>query len=136
MIFSDASGVTLTEGETEQTACNCCGAPTTVVSGTLEIADMSVGWYTVGVTLGQPDHLPLVRLYIGDWTDSAGPDERWGLRIGISRDGPNLLDWSQTDMTEMRPVFIPLNRVQVLGTPMEPQLWTLLDTILTQDSRL
>ncbi|BBU55520.1 hypothetical protein KU6B_17850 [Mameliella alba] len=135
-MFSDGSDVTLREGEIEETACTCCGARTTVVTGYLEVGDMSAGWYTVGVTLGTKDHLPLVRLYIGDWTEGAGPDERWGLRIGISRDGPSLLDWPEADMAEARPVFTPLNRAQVLGTPMEAQLWSLLDTILTRDSRL
>ncbi|WP_417208087.1 hypothetical protein [Antarctobacter sp.] len=135
-MISDGSDVTLREGETEETACKCCGAPTTVVTGYLEVGDLSAGWYTVGVTLGKPDHLPLVRLYIGDWTDGAGPDERWALRVGISRDGPTLLDWPEKDAAEVRPVFTPLNRAQVLGTPMEGQLWSLLNTILTCDSRL
>jgi hypothetical protein len=47
-----------------------------------------------------------------------------------------LLDWSEEEMTQARPVFTPLNRLQVLGSPVEPQLWTLLDKMLTQDSRL
>lgn len=135
-MISDGSDVTLREGEIEQTACNCCGAPTTVVTGYLETGEMSAGWYTVGVTLGTTDHLPLVRLYIGDWTDTAGPTERWGLRIGISHDGPALLDWPESDAAEARPVFTPLNRAQVLGTPMEDQLWSLINIILTRDSRL
>jgi hypothetical protein len=135
-VISDGSDVTLREGDVEQTTCNCCGAPTTVVAGYLEVGELSAGWYTVGVTHDRPDHLPLVRLYIGDWTETAGPDERWGLRIGISGDGPTLLDWPKGDLTDSAPVFTPLNRAQVLGTPMEPQLWALLDTVLTQDSRL
>lgn len=133
---SDGSDVTLHAGETEETTCKCCGAPTTVVAGSLNVGEMSAGWYTVGVTHGKPDHLPLVRLYIGDWTEAAVPDERWGLRIGIAQDGPSLLDWSDADATEARPVFTPLNRAHVLGTPMEGPLWTLFDTILTRDSRL
>ncbi len=135
-MISDGSDVTLREGETEHTACACCGAATTVVTGYLEVGDLSAGWYTVAATPGATDHLPLVRLYIGDWTDSAGPDERWGLRVGISRDGPGLLDWPEKDLDQLRPVFTPLNRAQVLGTPMEPQLWTLIDLVLTKDSRL
>ncbi|MBY6162193.1 hypothetical protein KUV73_15000 [Mameliella alba] len=135
-MYSDGSDISLREGEIEQSACTCCAKPVTVVTGYLEVGEMSAGWYTVGVTHNAPDHLPLVRLYIGDWTEGAGPGERWGLRIGISKDGPSLLDWPDKDVAEARPVFTPLNRAQVLGTPMEPQLWTLLDTILTQDSRL
>ncbi|MGP6088056.1 hypothetical protein [Antarctobacter jejuensis] len=135
-MISDGSDVTLREGETEQANCNCCGAPTTVVTGHLEVGEMSAGWYTVAATHGASDHLPLVQLYIGDWTDSAGPDERWGLRVGISRDGPSLLDWPEKDVPQLRLVFSPLNRAQVQGTPMEPQLWTLIDLILTTDSRL
>lgn len=135
-MISDGSDVTLREGETEHTHCNCCDAPTTVVTGYLEVGELSAGWYTVAVTPGAPDHLPLIRLYFGDWTEGAGPDERWALRIGVSGDGPNMLDWPEKDRPHMTPVFTPLNRAQVLGTPMEPQLWTLIDLILTQDSRL
>lgn len=135
-MIAGAAEIALREGETEQATCRCCGAPTTVVTGYLEVGDSSAGWYTVGVTHGAADHLPLVRLYLGDWTDSAGPQERWGLRIGISREGAALLDWPEADMAEARPVFTPLNRVQVLDTPMEAQVFDLLDTILTRDSRL
>ncbi|MCT4559710.1 MAG: hypothetical protein N4A61_16820 [Pelagimonas sp.] len=135
-MFSDGSDVTIREGEIEYTACNCCDAPTTVVTGYFEVGELSAGWYTVGVTHDRPGHLPLVRLYIGDWSDTAGPDERWGLRVGIDKEGPVLLDWSEEEMTQARPVFTPLNRLQVLGSPVEPQLWTLLDKMLTQDSRL
>lgn len=131
-----ADQVSVREGEVEYTECNCCGGPTTVVTGYLDVGDKSAGWYTVGVTLDRPGHLPLVRLFIGDWTDSAGPDERWGLRIGIDKDGPTLLDWPDADRAEAAPVFTPLDRVQVLGTPTEPELWTLIDQILSQDSRL
>ncbi|AUC52022.1 MAG: hypothetical protein ACU0CC_02910 [Sagittula sp.] len=135
-MISDGSDVTLREGETEHTACNCCGKPTTVVNGYLEVGERSVGWYSVGVTLDAPNHRPLCRLYIGDWSQSAGPRERWGVRIGISSDGPLLLDWSPAEDAEARPVFTPLNRSQIEGTPMEPQFWTLIDLILKHDSRL
>ncbi|MGR3493860.1 hypothetical protein [Citreimonas sp.] len=136
---SDGTDVTLREGEVEHTTCTCCPAPVTIVTGYLEVGDLSAGWYTVGVTHNQPGgpvHLPLIRLYIGDWTDAAGPDERWGARIGISSEGPQLLDWGDTEKAEARPVFTPLDRTQVLGTPMEPQLFALIDVILQHDSRL
>jgi hypothetical protein len=138
-MLSDGSEVTVREGEVEETSCKCCTAPVTVVTGYLDVGDYSAGWYTVGVTHnrpGGPVHLPLIRLYLGDWTDQAGADERWGLRIGISAEGPELLDWSETDRTEAAPVFTPLDRAQVLGTPMEPQLFTLIDRVLRDDSRL
>ncbi|SMX49579.1 hypothetical protein [Maliponia aquimaris] len=135
-MIADAADITLREGETEQGTCRCCGAPTTIVTGYLEVGALSAGWYTVGATMGEPDHLPLVRIYLGDWSDSAGPAERWGLRIGITPDGPNLLDWPEKDRAEARPVFSPLDRAQVLGTPMEAQVFDLLDTILSGDSRL
>ncbi|WP_058246497.1 hypothetical protein [Tropicibacter naphthalenivorans] len=128
--------MTVQEGEVEQTQCNCCGKPTTVVTGYLTSGDYSAGWYTVGVTLDAPGHLPLLRLYIGDWSEGAGPDERWGFRIGIDGDGPQLVDWSAEDRSEAAPVFTPLDRAQVLGTPMERQIFTLVERILTQDSRL
>ena len=135
-MISDGQDVTVKEGEVEHTACNCCGAPTTVVTGYLEVGEMSAGWYTLGVTHDAPNHLPLLNLYIGDWTEGAAPDERWGLRIGISTDGPTLLDWNEEAAQKASPVFTPLARAQVLGTPMEPQIWTLIDRIQTQDSRL
>lgn len=135
-MLSDGSDVSVREGEVEHTACNCCGKLTTVVTGYLEVGALSAGWYTVGVTLDAPNHLPLCRLYIGDWTEGAGPDERWGIRIGISPEGPQLLDWSEDERAQAQPVFTPLNRPQVLGTPLEPQLWTLMDTIIGADSRL
>ena len=73
---------------------------------------------------------------IGDWTAAAGPSERWGIRIGIDRDGTTLLDWDAADRQEAAPLFTPLDRAQVLNTPMEPQVFALLDSILTQDTRL
>ena len=135
-MFSDGTDVTVREGEVEHTSCNCCGKLTTVVSGYLDVGDKSAGWYTVGVTLDAPNHLPLCRVYIGDWSQEAGPDERWGIRIGIAPDGPQLLDWSTDEATEAKPVFTPLNRLQVLGTPLEPPLWKLMDKIIGSDSRL
>ena len=135
-MLSDGTGATVEEGATEQIACRCCGAPTTVVEGVLRVGDLFAGWYTVGVTLGTSDHLPLLRLFLGDWGQDAGPDERWGLRIGIDGDGPSLIDWSDSDRAEAAPTFTPLDRAQVLGTPMERQVFALVDTILTQDTRL
>lgn len=135
-MMSDGTDVTVREGEVEHTACNCCGRPTTVVTGYLEVGALSAGWYTIGVTHDTRDHLPLCRLYIGDWTEHATPDERWGIRIGIAPDGPQLLDWSEAEQAEARPVFTPLSRPQVLGTPLESQLWALMDTIRNADSRL
>jgi hypothetical protein len=138
-MLSDGTDVTVREGEIEHATCNCCDAPVTIVNGYLDVGEMSAGWYTVGVTHNKPGgsaHLPLVRLYIGDWTEGAGPDERWGARIGVSQDGPQLVDWPESEQAEARPIFTPLNRAQILGTPMEPQLFTLIDTILTNDSRL
>lgn len=135
-MLSDGTDVTIREGEVEHTACNCCGNPTTVVTGYLDVGDLSAGWYTIGVTHDAPNHLPLCRLYIGDWSETAGADERWGIRIGIAPDGPQLLDWSGAEQAEARPIFTPLNRPQVLGTPLEPQLWALMDTIRNADTRL
>lgn len=135
-MLSDGTDVTIRETDTDHTACNCCGKLTTVVSGALDVGEQSAGWYTVGVTLDAPNHLPLCRLYIGDWTETAGPTERWGVRIGIAPDGPHLLDWSKEEQQEAQSVFTPLNRQQVLGTPLEPQLWELVDRIMTQDTRL
>ena len=134
--ISDGTDVTVREGEVDFTSCNCCGKPTTVVTGYLDVGALSAGWYTIGVTLDAPNHLPLCRLYIGDWTESAHVDERWGIRIGFSSDGPQVLDWPDQEREEARPLFTPLNKGQVLGTPLEPQLWSLLETIQKEDSRL
>ncbi|WP_425098838.1 hypothetical protein [Tropicibacter sp. S64] len=133
---SDGSNVVVREGEAEQGVCNCCGKPVTAVTGYLDVGQLSAGWYTVAVTHDAPDHLPLLRLYIGDWSQDATPGERWGICMGIDRDGPQIRDWSEKDQREAAPVFTPLNRAQILGTPMEAQIWTLTDRILTRDSRL
>jgi hypothetical protein len=135
-MYSDGTDVTVREGEIDYATCNCCGAPTTVVTGYFDVGDASAGWYTVGVTHDRPDHLPLVRLFIGDWSETAGPDERWGLRIGIDGNGPTLLDWPEKDLAEARTVFTPLSPAQVHGTPIEAQVWALMDKMLAQDSRL
>lgn len=135
-MYSDGSDVTVREGEVEHTTCNCCDAPTTVVTGYFDAGDLSAGWYTVGVTHDRPDHLPLVRIFIGDWSEGAGPDERWGLRIGIDKNGPALLDWPEADRAEAAPVFTPLDPAQIHGTPTEPQIFALLDKMLAEDSRL
>jgi hypothetical protein len=135
-MYSDGSDVTVREGEVEHTTSKDGASPVTVVTGYFDVGEMSAGWYTVAVTHGRPDHLPLVRIFIGDWSESAGPDERWGLRIGIAPNGPSLLDWPEDDRAEAAPIFTPLNPAQVLGTPTEPQIFALLDKMLAEDSRL
>ncbi|WP_136439218.1 hypothetical protein [Pacificoceanicola onchidii] len=133
---SDGSNVVVREGAVEETTCKRTGKPVTIVTGHLDVGDMSAGWYTVAVTHGATDQLPLLRLYIGDWSETAGPQERWGIRMGIDRDGAHVVDWPEADITEATPIFTPLSRAQILGTPMEAQIWTLTNRILTRDSRL
>ncbi|MFW2542157.1 hypothetical protein ACN2XU_05915 [Primorskyibacter sp. 2E107] len=133
---SDGSNVVIREGESEETTCTCCGKAVTAVTGYLDVGQLSAGWYTVAVTHGTKDHLPLLRLFIGDWSETAAPSERWGIRMGIDHDGAHITDWPEADQHEAAPVFTPLSRAQILGTPMEAQIWTLTDRILTRDSRL
>ena len=135
-MMGDASQVTIREGDVDYTQCNTTGKPVTVVTGYLDVGEYSAGWYTVGVTHDAPDRLPLIRLYIGDWTEGAGPDERWGFRMGVTNDGPFLADWSDAEKSEARPVFTPVDKAQVEGTPMEPQIWQIVDKIMSEDSRL
>lgn len=131
----DWQSISLEEGETQRTLCDCCRKTTTEALGDLSIGTRYLGWYTARFSEDQLEHPPLLTIYTGDWSENAPINSRWGIRTIWHSEGCELLDWSQDDRNRIKS-FTPLGREDVLSTPFAAEYWAMVDAIIMKDSRL
>jgi hypothetical protein len=118
--------------------CECCGTTTKRVWGFVHRMGESVGAYFVAWTLGKPDHGAKFDLILGKWGNSAGKDDRYSVALDYRLiDGaPQFMVVDALDRaTSGSPlVGAALKRSDVIGTPLAPQVFAIVDAVYMSDS--
>jgi len=118
--------------------CECCGTTTKRAWGFVRRNGEPVGAYFVAWTEGKPDHGAKLDLILGNWGDSATKDDRYSVALDY-----RLIDGSPQFMvvdalsrvTSGSPlVGTALKRSDVIGTPLEPQVFAIVDAVYMSDS--
>jgi len=125
--------ISVVEQETERTSCDCCQKVTTLGSVALLYEGEFIGWFSLKFSEASSSHLPVFRIYVGDWSEGAQVDTRWGIGVSWHSEGCTLLDW---DEEENNSSFTRLNRNDILGSDFAVELWAMVDAIIMKDSRL
>ena len=119
--------------------CECCGQTTRSISGWISSGSDTVAAYLIHWTDGRPDHGANFDLIIGKWGDRASPSDRQAASVVYSRSGGGfiVIDASTRPFARGRELFChALSRDDVVSSPIATQLFTLLDAIWLQDSRI
>ena len=127
--------ITLEESETERTKCDCCQSETVSITGDLLNGDSFLGWFNVRFASNLSEHPPIISVYVGDWSEDAPTEARWGMRVRWHEGGCELLDWSNDDKAGIAR-FVALGRNEMLGSAYETEFWAMIDAIIMKDSRL
>jgi hypothetical protein len=118
--------------------CECCGASTMRVWGFVRRNGDPVGAYFVAWTQGKPDHGAKFDLILGKWGNSAAKDDRYSVGLDY-----RLIDGSPQFMvvdalnraTSGSPlVGTALKRSDVIGTPLAPQVFAIVDAVYMSES--
>ncbi|WP_170383235.1 hypothetical protein [Ruegeria atlantica] len=127
--------ISVIEQETERTPCDCCRKVTTFGAGELLYTGEFVGWFSVKFSEDPESHSTIIKVYVGDWSDGAPVDTRWGISVSCHSEGCTLLDWGEEDQKN-NDLFTCLNRADILGSDFAAELWAMVDAIIMKDSRL
>lgn len=118
--------------------CACCGTTTKRVWGFVRRGGEPVGAYFVAWTEGKPDHGAKFDLILGRWGDSAAKDDRYAVALDF-----RLIDGTPQFMvvdalgrvTSGSPlVGTALKRSDVIGTPLAPQVFAVVDAVYMSHS--
>lgn len=123
------------DDEIERTRCDCCRGVTTRITGYLWADNDMLGWYSATFSEHGATHPPVITHYVGDWSEGAARDARWGMRVLWHAKGCTLLDWDD-DRRAGITSFTPLDRGDVIGTPYADHLWAMTDAVIMKDTRL
>jgi hypothetical protein len=118
--------------------CECCGTTTKRVWGVVRRNGEPVGAYFVAWTQGKPDHGATFDLILGKWGNSAAKDDRYSVALDY-----RLIDGAPQFMvvdalyraTSGSPlVGTAFKRSDVIGTPLAPQVFAVVDAVYMSDS--
>jgi hypothetical protein len=92
----------------------------------------------VGWTEGKPDHGAMFDLILGKWGDSAANDDRYSVALDFRLiDGAPqfmVVDAVNRVTSESALVGTALKRADVIGTPLAPQVFAIVDAVFMSDS--
>ncbi|KWO13269.1 hypothetical protein WM26_14175 [Burkholderia cepacia] len=98
------------------------------------------GVYFIQWAPGRPDHPPIIDLVLGDWGESAGPADRVLVSlIHIPREGggPVAIVNAAERGVDISDLFeFALAREQVIGTPLAPLVFQMIDALWITDPRI
>src|SRR5690349_834867 len=122
------------EGESGGGHCDCCGTTTKRVWGFISRADQAVGIYYVAWTVGKPDHGGTYDLILGKWGEDSSARDRYAVALDFRIvDGEaqfGVID--ATDRLAGSSLFdTRLKRSEVIGTPLAPQVFAIVDAVYT-----
>ncbi|SPV20024.1 Uncharacterised protein [Burkholderia cepacia] len=127
-------------GEASTFNCACCGSKTRRITGELHQDDSVAGVYFIQWAPGRPDHPPIIDLVLGDWGESAGPADRVLVSlIYIPREGggPVSVVNAAERGVDISDLFeFALAREQVIGTPLAPLVFQMIDALWITDPRI
>lgn len=120
--------------------CDCCGSTTRRVWGFVHRDDETVGAYFVRWAEGHPDHGASIDLILGKWGESATRDDRYvvALDCRVVEASPQFMVVDAQSRLPSADDFASstLKRSEVIGTPLAPQVFALVDAIYISDPRL
>jgi hypothetical protein len=120
--------------------CDCCASATNRVWGFINRREQTIAAYFVGWTAQQPDHGASFDLILGRWGGSAASQDRYVVALDY-----RIVDASGQFMVVDAEGRLPsgsdlagsaLKRSEVIGTPLAPQVFALVDAIVLGDQRL
>ncbi len=117
--------------------CDCCGNSTTRIWGWLHTLDATVAAYYVTWTDGKPDHGASVEIIFGEWGEGADSTRRTYALIRydqLAAHGSFMVQDATDDMLTL--AAHKLARLDVIGTPLAPHIFSMLDAIWLGDNRL
>ena len=116
----------------------CCGTITKRVWGFVRHLGELVSAYFVAWTQGKPDHGAKFDLILGKWGDSARKADRYfvALDFRVMDGGPQFMVVDPVNrVTSGSPlVGRPLERSDVIGTPLAPHIFAIADAVYMSDS--
>ena len=121
--------------------CECCGSFTKRAWGLVHRnSGEAVAAYFVGWVQHRPDHGATFDLILGKWDASATKDDRYAIALDyqMAEGSPQFM---VIDAVRRLAVYAELatsalQRSEVIGTPLAPQVFALIDAIYMGDSRL
>jgi len=120
--------------------CDCCGSTTRRVWGLIHRDGAAVAAYFVGWAEQRPDHGASFDLILGKWGDSTTKHDRYAVALDyrIVEGSPQfvVVD-TQSRLTSAGDLAdSALKRSEIMGTPIAPQVFALIDAIYMRDPRL
>lgn len=134
------TSLTATPWKESQGTCACCGNTSKTIWGDLSDDQGTHAVYFVQWTVDSPDHYPNIDLIIGPWGEGTSADQRMlaCLRFRPAPDGGAFM---VIDAGDRRPSSPPLfsrslRRDEVVGTPLAPRVFQLVDAIWLTNPRI
>lgn len=131
--------------EIEQTGqsdgcCDCCGGITKRIWGLVNRDGKTLAAYFVSWTTGRPDHGAAFDLVLGRWGRGASPKDRSGVALDFRpvNGAPQFIVVDAVDRFRSGNDLFKsaLQRSDVIGTPLAPQVFALVDAVYLGDPRL
>lgn len=120
--------------------CDCCGTATRRVWGAVSQDGGSLAAYYVGWTVERPDHGARFELVVGSWGEEADAGERAWVELEYRLvDGEGafmVVDAAGPDDAKAGLAATALRRDDVIGTPLAPQVFAIVDAVIMKDARL
>lgn len=117
--------------------CDCCGNRTTRIWGWLHTPDATTAAYYVTWTESKPDHGASVEIIFGEWGEGADRTRRTYASVRYDRleaHGSFMVQDATDNMLTL--AAHKLARADVIGTPLAPLIFSMLDAIWLGDNRL
>ena len=137
MSFQAADLVVDPDGESSG-HCDCCGNITRKIWGYIAKDDACIAVYYVRWVLDDLEHDPLFELVIGPWGDGTEAEDRFcvALIFRASMGSFMVIDAHENRVSSSSLAGTGLRRDEVIGTPLAPQVFALVDAIWLKDRRL
>lgn len=123
----------------DPTLCECCGKTTRGVSGWIEDSGKTLAAYLIHWTQSSEEHDANFDLIFGKWGDEAKPNDRSiaSFAYRASENSFMVIDSRTRPAGQSNQVAsFPLTREEIVGTPLAPYLFDLLDAIWLHDPRI
>ena len=118
--------------------CDCCGNLTRRIWGYIATQDACIALYYVRWVVDHLEHDPLFEFVIGPWGDGTEAKDRYcvALIYRASMGSFMVIDAHENDLANGSIAGTGLRRDDVIGTPLAPQVFAMVDAIWLRDRRL
>lgn len=132
--------VTATPWKESSGTCDCCGSVSKTIWGGLSSDEAAVAAYFVQWTVGAPEHDANIDLIVGAWGEKTSPRDRFLVSVlyrPATGGGSFMVVDAQSRLARKsdlcgRAMF----RAEVVGTPLAPEVYALLDALWLGDPRV